>query len=196
MKVALYVRVSKTGEEEQNPDNQLIPLRKMAEVYNYEIFKEYIDRVTGGTSDRPRFREMMTDAFRRKFDIILVWSLDRFSREGILQTMRYIEQLKNYGVALKSLQESWLDTQKEGVADLLLAIFSWSAKEERNRIKERTQARLTEMKKDIKRKGYARTKEGKRIKTLGRPKGTKDKKPRNKRGYYLRYAKGGGGGGD
>ena len=147
----------------------------MAESLGAEIAGEYIDYVSGGSSDRPQFKKMLKDSFYGNFHVVLVWSLDRFSREGILQTMNYIETLKNHGVGLRSLQESWLDTTKSGMGELLLAIFSWVAEQERNRIRERTK------------EGHARAKrQGKHI---GRPKGAKDKKKRSRYGYFKRYAK-------
>jgi len=83
---------------------------------------------------------------QRHFDLILVWALDRFSREGMTNTLSYIRQLKNYKTGLKSLQESWLDTSNEGIAELLLAIFSWVAAEEKRKISERTKAGLAKLK--------------------------------------------------
>jgi len=118
---------------------------------------------------------MLEDANKRKFDLLLIWSLDRLSREGISNTLGYLERLKRNGIALKSLQESWLDTRDEGLGQLLLAIFSWVAQQERKRIVERTRAGLLRAKR-----------QGKR---LGRPAGSKDAKKRRKSGYLLRYAK-------
>ena len=83
---------------------------------------------------------MMNDALARQFSGIIVWKLDRFSREGIIPTMAYIKQLKERGIFLKSLTESWLDTQNDGITDVVLAIMSWAAAEERKKISERTKA--------------------------------------------------------
>jgi DNA invertase Pin-like site-specific DNA recombinase len=174
MKIALYCRVSK-NDESQDPINQCIPLREYAKALGGEIVAEYMDYAGGGNSDRTEFRRMFDDADRRKFDLLLLWSLDRLSREGISNTLGYIERLKRNGVALKSLQESWLDTRDEGLGQLLLAIFSWVAQQERKRIVERTKAGLERAKR-----------EGK---TLGRPSGSKDKNCRRKSGYNLRWQK-------
>lgn len=149
-KVALYARVSKdemssTGQL-QDPENQLQPLRKFCEAMNWEISKEFIDRASGGSANRPEFQLMLGEVRQRHFDIVLVWALDRFSREGMTNTLAYIKQLKEYKTGLKSLQESWLDTSQEGVAELLLAIFSWVAKEEKRKISERTKAGLAKLK--------------------------------------------------
>src|SRR5687767_3235794 len=69
-----------------------------------------------------------------------VMSLPMFSREGIINTMSYIKQLKSRGIWLRSMTESWLDTSQEGMAEVILAIMSWAAAEERKKISERTKA--------------------------------------------------------
>jgi DNA invertase Pin-like site-specific DNA recombinase len=170
VKAALYARVSKSEEGVQHIENQLVPLRKMADALGYEVYKEYVDKVTGSTSDRPAFKQMLNDAFEVKFHIVFVWSLDRFSREGILQTMNYIQRLRDNNIPLKSLQEGWLDTREEGLAELMLAIFAWVAKQEKVKISNRTK------------EGLARAR--RQGKKLGRPKGSKDRKPRRRKGYF------------
>jgi DNA invertase Pin-like site-specific DNA recombinase len=57
-----------------------------------------------------------------------------------MNTMAYIKQLKERGIWLKSMTESWLDTNQEGITDIVLAIMSWAAAEERKKISERTKA--------------------------------------------------------
>ena len=165
---ALYVRCS-TDESRQDVNNQLVPLRKLAEALNLKIVKEYIDYASGGNSNRPQFQQMLQDAKQHNFDMVLVWALDRFSREGILNTLSYLRTLKQHNVALKSLQESWLDTRDEGMGELLIAIFSWVANQEKKRISERIKAGLRG-KKNVGKRG-------------------KDKKQRRKSGYYLRWKK-------
>jgi len=164
--VALYIRVS-TDEERQNINNQIDPLEKYAQSMSYQISNKYIDYVSGGTSNRPQFQQMLEDVKLHKFDILLVWSLDRFSRESILNTLSYLEILKRNKVAIKSLQESWLDTSDEGIGELLIAIISWVAQQERKRISERVKAGL------------------KKAKNVG--KRGKDKKSRKRLGYFKRW---------
>lgn len=150
MKVAIYARVSKDEKSSdgklQDPTNQLIPLRKFAEAMDYKISFEFVDRVSGGTADRPEFKKMFSEIKQRHIDLVLVWSLDRFSREGIVNTLSYIKTMQHYKCSLKSLQESWLDTSQEGITELLLGIFSWVAKEERKKISDRTKAGLAKLK--------------------------------------------------
>lgn len=174
-RIAIYARVSK-NDESQDPTNQLNPLRDYAKALGGQITEEYVDLASGGKNDRESFLRMLADADKRRFDLILVWALDRLSREGISNTLGYLEKLKRNGVALKSLQEAWLDTRDEGLGQLLIAILSWVAQQERKRIVERTKAGLERA-----------IKEGKK---LGRPSGSKDKKERRKSGYHLRWANG------
>ena len=166
------MRVSK-DDESQNPENQREPLKNLANILGLEIVGDYVDMASGGNSNRPQFQQMLKDARERKFDIILVWSLDRFSREGITNTLSYLEGLTKNNVALKSFQESWLDTSDQGVGKLLIAIMSWVAQQEKQRISERTKA------------GLQRAKSEGRL--LGRPSGAKDKGRRRKSGYLLRW---------
>jgi DNA invertase Pin-like site-specific DNA recombinase len=174
MRIALYARVSK-ADGSQTTKNQLIPLRNFAKALGGTVTDEYIDYASGaGIKDRIEFLRLLDDSDKHKHDLILVTALDRLSREGISNTLGYLERLKRSGVAVKSLSESWLDTRDEGVAQLLLAIFAWVALQERKRLVERVKLGLLRAKK-----------EGK---VLGRPKGSADKRQRSVSGYHLRYA--------
>jgi len=168
MRCVLYVRVS-TNEIRQDVNNQIEPLKNYAKSLDFNIVGEYIDYASGGDSNRPKFQAMLNGARKKEFDMILIWALDRFSREGILNTLSYLNVLKQHNVALKSLQESWLDTRDEGMGQLLIAIFSWVAQQERHRISERIKAGL------------------KRAKNVG--KRGKDKKRRRISGYIQRWGK-------
>ncbi len=151
MKIAIYARVSLEEKDResrrfQDPENQLKPLRDLCKAHKWEIYHEYIDKMSGANPARPNFRKMMADAMMRRFTGVLVWKLDRFSREGIIPTMSYIKKLKDRGIWLKSMTESWLDTKEEGMTDIVLAIMSWASAEERKRISERTKAGIARLK--------------------------------------------------
>jgi DNA invertase Pin-like site-specific DNA recombinase len=84
---------------------------------------------------------MMTAASRHDFDLVLFWSLDRFSREGVLETLQHLQRLTSYGVGWKSFTEQYLDSC--GVfRDAVLSILATIAKQERIRLSERTMAGL------------------------------------------------------
>jgi DNA invertase Pin-like site-specific DNA recombinase len=92
--VALYARVS-TKDGRQDTENQLTALREYCAKQGWEIAEEYVDQETGGTSKRPRFQPMFADARARKFDLVLFWSLDRPSREGVSATLAHLERLES-----------------------------------------------------------------------------------------------------
>ena len=144
MRVALYARVSleegdKDNRRYQEPENQLEPLRSWAAGQGWEIVSEYVDRCSGANHNRPEFQKMLNDAMLQKFKVILVWKLDRFSREGIGHTLAYIQRLRSRGCAVKSLTESWVDTSTDNpLGEFLISVFSWVAAEERKKISERT----------------------------------------------------------
>ena len=100
-----------------------------------------MDRATAKHSDREQFQRLFEDGSKRKFDLVLFWSLDRFSREGVKQTLDHLERLSSSGVGYKSFTEQYLDSC--GIfKDAVLAILAVIAKQERIRISERTIAGL------------------------------------------------------
>lgn len=140
MKISLYARVS-TKDKGQETENQLVQLREFALKQGWEITREYVDRETGGTSDRAQFQAMFADASRRKFDLVLFWSLDRLSREGVFETLQHLNRLTASGVGYKSFTEQYLDSC--GIfKDAVISILAVIAKQERVRLSERTKAGL------------------------------------------------------
>jgi DNA invertase Pin-like site-specific DNA recombinase len=150
MKVAIYARVSMDENYDdkrfQDLENQLQPLRDFCKAMGYDIFGEYTDKMSGANPARPAFRKIMADALMHRFSGIIVWKIDRFSREGILPTLSYIKQLKERGIFLQSMTETWINTKDEGITEMLLAIMSWMASEERRKISERTKAGMARKK--------------------------------------------------
>ena len=84
MKTAIYVRVST---DKQEVENQLQPLLDFANKRGLEVYKIYKDIATGKSSNREEFNTMISEAHQKKFDAILVWSLDRLSMEGMVKTV-------------------------------------------------------------------------------------------------------------
>lgn len=154
MKIAIYVRVSKpkrrkladgtyqlVGDPALECANQLTKLREFAAGQDWETVCVYADTETGARADREQFLAMLEAASRREFDLVLFWALDRFSREGVLETLTYLRRLTGWGVGWRSLTEQYLDSTgifREAVIAILAAI----AKQERVRISERTLAGL------------------------------------------------------
>jgi putative DNA-invertase from lambdoid prophage Rac len=135
-RASVYFRVS-TGEqhtENQEPDvHRLVAARGFVEV------ARYVESVST-RKDRPEFERMLDDARRGLFDVLVIWSLDRFGRDTI-GNMLAVRDLDRLGVQLVSVKESWLDTTGP-TRTLLVAIFSWVAEQERERRSERTKAGL------------------------------------------------------
>jgi DNA invertase Pin-like site-specific DNA recombinase len=141
--VALYARVS-TKDGRQDTDNQLLQLRDYCTKQGWQIVAEYVDHETGGTSKRPHFQRMFADARQRKFDLVLFWSLDRLSREGVSATLSHLERLTSYGVAWRSHTEEYLDSC--GLfRDAVLSILATIAKQERIRRSERASAAIARL---------------------------------------------------
>lgn len=141
---AIYTRTSSTGANagRQTVDNQLLPLRQYASTSGFKVVEEYIDNESGAKSDRQAFKRMFDDAARKKFDVLLIWSIDRFSREGVLATLTHLKKLKDAGVEYVSLQETYINSMNEW-GDVLIAFIAKLAEMERRRIQERIRAGLT-----------------------------------------------------
>lgn len=138
--IAIYARVS-TVTRGQDVENQLSQLRDFARKMGWSIAHEYIDHTSGGKSDRKAFQQLFADAAQRRFDLVLFWSLDRFSREGTLQTLQHLQRLTSYGCGWRSFTESYLDSLGP-FADVVISLLSTIAKQERIRIRERVAAGL------------------------------------------------------
>jgi DNA invertase Pin-like site-specific DNA recombinase len=81
---------------------------------------------------------MMADAAAGRFNVLVVWAIDRFGR-SMMGNLQDVTALDKAGVAVVSVREPWLDTAGP-TRGLLLAIFSWVAEQERARLIERTKA--------------------------------------------------------
>jgi DNA invertase Pin-like site-specific DNA recombinase len=147
-KVAIYLRVST---DDQHTENQLLQLRGFCASWEcHELVAEYVDRESGtrGRRERRDFDRMFADAARRRFDVVLFWALDRFSREGIRKTIAYLQRLDDCGVAFKSYTEPFLDTDNELIAHIVLGVSSYYAQQEALRISARTKAGLERARKN------------------------------------------------
>jgi DNA invertase Pin-like site-specific DNA recombinase len=140
LRCALYLRVS-TGKQETA--NQEYVLRQFAASQGWEVCNVYGDELSGGKGERsrPGFAAMLEAASRREFDVLLFWSLDRLSREGVLPTLTYLQRLDSYGIGWRSFTEQYLDSTGM-FRDAVLAILATIAKQERLRLSERTIAGL------------------------------------------------------
>jgi len=136
-RVAVYARVSTT---DQSTDSQLLDLRRYVSERGWNIFKEYVDEGISGTKDsRPALNELMNDAKKRRFDVVLVWRFDRFAR-STKHLILALEEFKNLGIDFVSYQEN-IDTSSP-LGSAIFTIISAVAQLERDIIAERVKAGL------------------------------------------------------
>jgi len=152
-RVAIYARVSTT---DQSADSQLLDLRRYVSERGWHLHREYTDNGISGTKDnRPALNELMAEAKKRRFGVVLVWRFDRFAR-STKHLILALEEFRNLGVDFVSYQEN-IDTSSP-LGSAIFTIISAVAQLERDIIAERVKM------------GLRRAREnGKR---LGRPQGT------------------------
>ena len=165
IKAALWARVSTDG---QTTANQLEALRAEAERRGYKVVRvfdlaESAYRENG--KHAARLYEAQEGARRGDYSVLMTWALDRLSRQGSEAMLRIVREFAERGCRVVSLQEPWTDSPAE-VLPLLLSVAGWVANMESKRRSERTLAGLARV-----------AKLGHRP---GRPKGSKDRKPRKR----------------
>lgn len=164
MRVAIYARVS-TADKDQNPETQLLPLRDYCSAQGWLISKEYIDTASAlDIAHRTAWREMLDDAAKKKFSIVLVFKLDRAFRsvKHMHDTLAAWEAL---GISFRSIREQFETSTALG--RLLMNLLAALAEFELELIRERVKAGMERA-----------ARQGKRI---GRPKVT------DRRGFQNRY---------
>lgn len=155
MKCLIYSRVST---EDQTCENQLTQLKEYARKQEWQIFDVKVDICSGSKSveERTGLREVFELARKKQFDVLLFWSLDRFSREGSRKTLEYLTRLDIYGVKWHSYTEEYISSL--GIfADAIISLMACLAKQERIRISERTKAGLSRVKSQGVRLGRPKT---------------------------------------
>ena len=146
MNCAIYARVS-TKDKGQDTENQIAQIRAWAEQQGHTVVAVYQDTVSGsGKVRRPEFERMMEVAQQGSivsggWSMLLFWSLDRLSREGVYATLGILKRLDDAGVCWRSHTEAYLDSCG-AFKDAVLAILAAVAKQERLRISERVKAGL------------------------------------------------------
>ncbi len=133
-RVALYTRVSTV---DQHPETQLYDLRQAAQQRGYQIVAEFSDTISGAKSKRPGLDQLLADARRGKFDVVLVWAFDRVAR-SVRHFLQVLDELNHLGVEFASLRES-VDTGGP-LGRAMIVIIGAIAELERNLIIERVRA--------------------------------------------------------
>ena len=168
-RAAIYLRVST---DDQCAENQLPSLEEWAVRNTLRIVEVYREEVTAWKNGHQvELKRLLSDALYGKFDYLIIWALDRLTREGAAKLMTLINTLGQRGVKVISIQEPFtqavMGPMGEIITEMLYALYGCMAKLESQRRSERTRAGLAR----------ART-QGKH---LGRPPGSKDKRKRRKR---------------
>jgi DNA invertase Pin-like site-specific DNA recombinase len=138
-RVAIYVRVST---DRQTIENQLRELRQIAERRGWEVVHEYHDAGISGSKGRevrPGLDEMLNDAQRRRFDVVMAWAIDRLGR-SLIDLLGTIQALEACGVDLYLDQQSIDTTTPAG--RLMFQITGAFAEFERSMIRQRVRAGL------------------------------------------------------
>ena len=151
MKVAVYGRVS-TSDMEQDPQTQLVPLREFVQAEGWETHREFVDYAPAtDLAHRTAWRQLLDDASKRKFDLVLVWRMDRAFR-SVLDAATTLERLRTWGVGLRSYSEPWLDTTSP-FGEALYYITVAYAQLERGILRERVKAGMERARKQGKKIG-------------------------------------------
>jgi putative DNA-invertase from lambdoid prophage Rac len=172
---AVWLRVS-TGHQET--DNQVPDVDRFAVHHGYEVACRYevLESAWEGGKDGGEYqrtlKRALDDAHAGKFQVLIVWALDRITREGAEGALRIIRQFKQRGVIVVSVKESWLNAAPE-VQDVLVAFAGWMAQQESKRRSDRIRTGLER-----------RRAEGKPV---GRQLGAVDKAPRKRAGYVASW---------
>ena len=165
MKAAIYCRVST---EEQDADKQEFLCKEYCTRNNHEVFKVYKDIISGKTTSRPSFNQMLEDMRLYKFSCVMVTKLDRVGR-SLQHLLSLFDEFKNKGVEFIATTQN-IDTSS-ATGKLQMQILGAFAEFERNLISERT-------------------KEGLR-RAVGVGKRGRDKNPRKRRGNLRKQSMGG-----
>lgn len=135
-RAAIYVRVSTV---DQNLETQLLDLRQMASQRGLEIVQEYRDQLSGTKARRPGLDQLMADARRGRFDIVLVWACDRIAR-STRHFLEVLDEMNHLGIEFVSFREQ-LDTGGP-LGRAVVIIIGAIAELERGLIVERVKAGL------------------------------------------------------
>jgi len=155
MRIGIYSRVS-TDDKSQDVNTQLLPLREFVSAQEgWTIHREYIDYASAtDLAHRTSWRQLLEDGSKRRFDLLLVWRMDRAFR-SVLDSATTLERLRTWGVGLRSYTEPWLDTTSP-FGEALYYITVAYAQLERGILRERVKAGMERARKQGHRIGRPR----------------------------------------
>ena len=137
MRAAIYARVSTT---DQTCDLQLRELRQYIAARGWEVESEYVDTGwSGAAAARPELDRLLKDARLRRFDVVLVWKLDRWGR-SVAASVKSIQELASLGVRFIAMTQNIDTDDANPMSRFLLHILAAFAELERELIRERVTA--------------------------------------------------------
>jgi putative DNA-invertase from lambdoid prophage Rac len=177
LKVAIYARVSTEDQTTENQTADIVRWLSAHNISNEDVVWYRENESAWKLNHQAELSRLLRDlrTGRRKFDVLLVWALDRLSRQGIVPLISMLNSLRSYGCLISSCKEPWLSPENN-MQEAFVAFIAWAAKFESDRKSERVKASHERARS----KGVH----------IGRPKGKKDSTshPRRKSGYYERWA--------
>ena len=148
-RAVLYTRVS-TGD--QHAETQLYDLRELTKQRRYEIVREYTDTISGAKSKRPGLDQLLADARRHRFDVVLVAAFDRVAR-NVRHFLEVLDELNHLNIEFVSLREN-VDTGGP-LGRAMVVIVGAIAELEKSLIVERVRAGMRRAKLEGRRIGRA-----------------------------------------
>ena len=142
MNICTYLRTS-TNDGRQSTENQRLACQDYAKQHGWTIVAEYEDQMSGRKLDRPAFKRLLADAHKNEkpFQLVLCWSIDRWSRSGPLSVLLSLNELAECGIGFKSLKESYLD-ELGSFQTPVISLLGWVASAEAARLSDRIKAGL------------------------------------------------------
>ena len=136
-RVAIYARVS-TIDKQQNPETQLRVLRDVVSHQDgWKSVGEFVDRASGGRTDRPRYQELLDAVRKRQVDVVLVYRYNRFAR-STRELVNALEEFRALGVDFISYAENIDTTTPQG--RFFFTVIAGFAELEREQISENVRA--------------------------------------------------------
>lgn len=175
MKVAVYLRVSSESQTVKNQQADIGNWLKSHKVMPENVTYYSENESAWKLNNQKELSNLLENirSGKARYDVLLCWSLDRLSRQGITSLIGLVNTLKTYGCRVVSVNDPWMEAPDSSLTEMFYAFIAWAAKFESDRKSERVRA------------AHARLRQ--QGKHLGRPKGSKDTSTRRKGGYYLRW---------
>lgn len=131
----LLLRVSNS---DQVIENQRMALRSLCERRGFNVTGEYVgEGLSAWKGDQRRLIDRaLSDARANRYDVLVIWALDRLTREGPAEVLRITNEFNIAGVKIVSMQEPWVEDEGE-TRDLFMSVVGWTGRQESTRKSER-----------------------------------------------------------